>query len=677
MNLLLEDLVHQVFVLMIVVRYQNLALCLLSIPALGYFSLLTVIQFIKPPLTSESTLDNIVNKGINILFYIGISLGLIICTPLADRYGRKKLILAVCCAACPLGIYAFIGKDNFDFSIIMLLCGCCCGTYYGVCVTYITEIASSSYTTIYFSLFHLAWPVSSYLAFVAFVYVKEWALIVLLACCPPLLLLPFSRLMAESPNFLIARGEYTEAAADANKIVAVNTDKRAEIDINETILYFKEFIDFDSNRMGVIYQYPLLWNYKTSRAFLLVFGQLMFLTFFTFSGLLQLSAVLDLNYYFPSFFIVAIFFSILIRKTFKARSFTSFLLFMIFIIGSICAIVMLYMRIVHDFAAAFLCVLSFITVLKSIMLAATCCPCRVRATGFGFAVGVGVIGGMLGSLLGKYSDSTILFFSLSAVLSSAFLKKTKKIEVLNKGCNDIYEIFENKHKHSTHLITMNNSSFYTAGRESNIKHISMIELGSELESCSDFLPPTTTCEHFIEIPLDGSVHGLEDIKCIKVYRNGFLAAEGNDSKGQYVVDGYLEGFKYFRFSKKRNDALEILYTGERIASIIVGRWKDHAQEGDFKWSLQMNRWGGNITTRDAQKAVTWLINIKEDTIIGIVLLNEDLKIMKGYINGNKITFQVIDSQGRVVDFEGEINGNNVVAKHGDDIKVNLCYTQSN
>lgn len=657
-------------------RYQNLILCLLSVPALGYFSILTTIQLIRPPLSTESLADVIVSKGINYSFYIGMSIGLILCTPLADRYGRKRMMLVMCFVACPIGAYGLIAKDNFDFFIIMAMSGMGCGSYYGLFAIYMVEITFSAYISFYFSLLHLAWPLSSYLALLLAKYIGNWSYIIAITCCFPLFLLLCSQLIAESPNFLMAKGEYTEAAADANKIVAVNTERKAEIDINETILYFKEFIEFDNSRVQLVYQYPLLWHFNSSREYLLVFSELAFFTLFTFAGLLQLSTVLGLNHYFPLLFVAATFLSALLRKTFKPRTVTSLLLFLIFIFGSLCAIVMLYMRIIHDFAALFLCMLSFITVLQSLTTALVTCPCRVRATGFGCVLGIGIIGGIFGWLLGEYSDSTILFFSISAVLSSMTLKRTKRVEILNKNCTDIYEIFENKCKQSTNLVSLYNTSFYSAGRESSVRHISMIELGSELESCSELLSPLhKPCEHFVDVGVQGAVHGVEEVRSVRLFRNGLLKAEASDAKGRYVVEGCAENFKHLRFTKKRNDVLEVLYTGERINSFLVGRWKDRAQEGDFKWVLQMEKWEGNIKMNDTQKPVAWLINRNENAITGVSLVNEGLKIMKGVVKeGDKLAVQIVDAHGKELGFEGEIKGNSIEAIHEGKDKMLLQIT---
>jgi len=333
------------------------------------------------------------------------------------------------------------------------------------------------------------------------------------------------------------------------------------------------------------------------------------------------------------------------------------------------------MRIVHDFTAAFLCVLSFATLFKSLTLAVTICPCRVRATGFGLVVGVGVIGGVIGKLLGEYNDNTIIFFCLSSVLSNVILKRTKKIEILNKDCNDIYEILESKCRHN--IITVNNPSFYSEGRESSVKHVSIIELRSEFESCSDLLTPRAVCEHYIDLPVEDTMDELGEIESIRVFRNGFISTKGSDSKGQYVVEGHIENFKYFRFTKKRNDILEVIYTGERINNFLIGRWKDHAQEGEFKWLLQMTKWRGTVVVKNVRKPVTWLISMYKDTVVGVLLSTEGFKILKGNIKEHgKLAMQIIDSHGKVLEFEGEIKNNRIEVKHEDKDTILLTLTQA-
>ena len=189
-----------------VVKYQKLALFILAIPALCYFSIFHTIQYIKPPLNSESDIDITSGKIINYMFYLGMALGSIVIIPLIDRYGHKCILYCVCIGGIIVAFYHFIADDNFDYCIIMILYGGFTSVYYGIYAIYTIEIFPSEPASIYFVIIHISLVISSGFSIFLLQFFESWIYIIWISSSFLVIYLILSMLLVDSPTFLITRG---------------------------------------------------------------------------------------------------------------------------------------------------------------------------------------------------------------------------------------------------------------------------------------------------------------------------------------------------------------------------------------------------------------------------------------------------------------------------------------
>lgn len=642
------------------------------LPLLGLFGIHTALKYFELPQNKDTM--KLPDFTFWLLYCAGLALGSSIVAPLADRYGRTKLLLIACLLAIGLSAYGYFADDSFDYSFCVCGFGVCAGIYYSVSTVYVIEIVPPEYATRYCSVLHLCVPVSSIVADLLCPRFTAWIIIICLASCSSGLFLLTYKFLWKSPSFLAALGNYSEAVSNSNGIAKINSGRRIKLDdINESMLSPRNAGDPDDSRRRAVFQYPYIWRFDSSRAYLLLFSAL---TCFTCLPLIGFAQLVRKPYFIPGLPLLSLPILFLLQSLLKSRTIISTLLYFMFVIGIINATLLLYTGKLYELITCLLYSLAFMSTVQSLTFAAENSPCRVRATSFGFACGVCVVGGVAGKVLGSYSENAITLFSLSSLVAIGVLRLAKKFERINRGRNDIYEAFENRRKHYKKAPMKHNMSNYSHGRESNLKHFSLLDIHTEIERCPDETSMasieilfTHTENNFVRLPVEGytTIDNIQEdigITSLKAYKSGLLMADGFDHKGSFVMEGHIVSYNSFCFAKIQNEIIGAQYNGKREGCVIRGKWSEANKSGEFSLRIKGKEWKGTFTVGGICRPIEWILCIEGKTLNGVYDSKDSLYLLKGDIKEDgKLFFIMTDTLGNEREFAGHMSESKIHGKH--------------
>jgi len=637
------------------------------LPLIGLFSIITAFEYFELPIMQ------IPDNMFFLLYSGGVAIGCSVIGPLSDRYARTKPLLVSCLLAVGLSVYGCFADDTFDYGFVIGGYGLCGGSYYSVAIVYLIEIYPPEYAKRYCTLFHLFVPACNLIAKALCLKFSLWPIILSLACYPSIVFLLASRYLWESPSFLFAIENYSQALVNLNGISAFNSGKKARVDdINEGMQLARDMVELDESRRRAFFQYPYLWRYDSSRAYLLLFSALGFFTSLPLAGLSQ---QVEKDYLIPSLPAIALIFLFLLQNKLKSRSIMTSLLYLLFIIGIINATLLLYFGKLYQLITCLLYLLSFMSVIQCLIFIAENSPCRVRGTSFGLACGVCTISGVIGESLGFSSENAITLFSLSSLIAIGVLKLAKKFEVINKGCNDIYEVFDVKKKRYKNIPVRHNIN-HSYGKDPNLKYFSLIDMHTEIERCPDETSMasievlfTHPGENFVRIPVEGCIthNEIEEdigISWMKVFKSGLLIADGRDSKGKFIMEGHIVNHNSFCFAKIQNEVIGVQYNGKKEGCVIKGKWNEGNKAGDFWLHIKGKEWKGTFSIGGNSVPIEWMLCIEGKTLSGIYDSKDSLYLLKGDIKEDgKLFVTMADTLGNEKEFTGYITEDRIHGKN--------------
>ncbi len=638
--------------------------------------MVSIVEYI-PSLVSDASHHPLkpVSAILDYLFYIGIVLGAGLVSPLADRYGRRRVLLGISVASGIVTLYSIFCKDPFDVALLVGCSGGFAGAFYPVALIYLSEIVPKAEVGMYCVLFHLGAPVSALAVVLAFSCTQDWFLVMRVACSTPIVLMCCSGWVAESPTFLVAKGEYKEAGAAANFIATYNIGRTSQVEIeSEGPTYIKEFAEFERRRASAIFQYPYFWKFESSRAYLLRFSALTFFSCFSFVGILNLS---DYSLVTPAFYFsrtaVYLFLSIVIAMYLQTIStwikLVSTLLFATGVVGILSALTLLYTTALYSPSIFLLAPLSCAACLGSLVLAAVACPCRVRATGFGISFASGATAAVLGNALAESEHELILVFSIAALVGTAAVKWVKRLTT-NSDYDDIYEICENRRRFYGSNPIKFSCSFDSIGYGSVVKHVSTLDVNEDMERREMTTPRVTESEEdfgrryecFAVFPVEGIrlVNGHEvsmGINFFTVTGNGLIEAEAEDERGKFAVEGKIGVHRTVTFAKKRaGEIVEVTYAGQRNGLLLTGQWTEAmAGSGEFRLWFRMEEWSGSLRIGDLEQHVEWLLYFQDGQLFGLGESRDMPDMIQGSVCENgSLAVIIIDADRNEMEFHGRL-----------------------
>jgi benzoate transport len=405
------------------VQYFSIAICFLMSVLDGMDVL--VVSYCAPAIAEDlnlgpKTLGFVFSAGL-----IGMAIGAIFLAPFADRFGRKKLILA---SAFIMGLSVLLTaySENISQLILMrLVSGLGIGCMLATTATLTSENVLNNSKDFWVSLVISGYPVgavvSGYVA-AAIIPSYGWESMFVLAGLTTLLTIPLIFFfLSESPQFYLKK-QPKDALAKANKIL---------IKMNFKPLDSLPKIGLKANNKPLVSQL-FSEKYKISTlqlwaALFFAFGCLYFLISWIPKLATDAGLSIELAIYAGTIFNVGAFFGIVLQGYFSSKiglkkTISFFLLLTFLLMASFKLFVGTDILLLVYFLLGFSLQGGFVGLYA---VAARLYPTEFKTTGVGWAIGMGRVGGVLAPLIGGLLISTglnlsanFLIFSIPALFAS-------------------------------------------------------------------------------------------------------------------------------------------------------------------------------------------------------------------------------------------------------------------
>jgi benzoate transport len=405
------------------VQYFSIAICFLMSVLDGMDVL--VVSYCAPAIAEDlnlgpKTLGFVFSAGL-----IGMAIGAIFLAPFADRFGRKKLILA---SAFIMGFSVLLTaySENISQLILMrLVSGLGIGCMLATTATLTSENVLNNSKDFWVSLVISGYPVgavvSGYVA-AAIIPSYGWESMFVLAGLTTLLTIPLIFFfLSESPQFYLKK-QPKDALAKANKIL---------IKMNFKPLDSLPKIGLKANNKPLVSRL-FSEKYKISTlqlwaALFFAFGCLYFLISWIPKLASDAGLSIELAIYAGTIFNVGAFFGIVLQGYFSSKiglkkTISFFLLLTFLLMASFKLFVGTDILLLVYFLLGFSLQGGFVGLYA---VAARLYPTEFKTTGVGWAIGMGRVGGVLAPLIGGLLISTglslsanFLIFSIPALFAS-------------------------------------------------------------------------------------------------------------------------------------------------------------------------------------------------------------------------------------------------------------------
>jgi len=166
----------------------------------------------------------------------GAIFGALINGLIADKLGRKKILLISALIFFLGSIFCAISKNPYELIIFRILIGCGVGVVSFACPLYLSEISPKEKRGHLVSFYQLSITLGilfSYLVNYFYInFSNNWRLMLLMGAIPALILFIAMLFLNDTPRWLVLKNKYKEAKKVIKKI---NTKTDAEFEINEII----------------------------------------------------------------------------------------------------------------------------------------------------------------------------------------------------------------------------------------------------------------------------------------------------------------------------------------------------------------------------------------------------------------------------------------------------------
>lgn len=188
------------------------------------------ILFIKDKFHLSAQLNGLVVSAV----LMGALIGAIASGRLADRFGRKRLLIADALIFIVGTLGSSLATDITFLVINRVIVGIAIGIASYIAPLYISEISPAKYRGALVSLNQLAITIGILLSYIVDAYFaanQDWRMMLGMGIIPALLLLFGMLFLPYSPRWLMARGREKEALASLNKIYGNNQTSQSQLDL--------------------------------------------------------------------------------------------------------------------------------------------------------------------------------------------------------------------------------------------------------------------------------------------------------------------------------------------------------------------------------------------------------------------------------------------------------------
>uniref|UniRef100_A0A1B0FP17 Major facilitator superfamily (MFS) profile domain-containing protein n=1 Tax=Glossina morsitans morsitans TaxID=37546 RepID=A0A1B0FP17_GLOMM len=177
---------------------------------------------------------------INSLYFVGVTLGSIVCSSMSDVYGRRKLVIASLYGQAIMALAQYVSTHLMLFIVFRLMQGFFIQGLQTVSYALIMEYSPSRFRTVAATYWESNWAIGLGILGAVAYFVRDWRMLTLVLTLPVFLTLSYVWYIPESIVWLSTKGRCTEATRIIHKIAKFNRNDEVVQQCNSLMLNEKD-----------------------------------------------------------------------------------------------------------------------------------------------------------------------------------------------------------------------------------------------------------------------------------------------------------------------------------------------------------------------------------------------------------------------------------------------------
>lgn len=161
---------------------------------------------------------------INTLYFVGVTIGSLICSTLCDLWGRKKLVLVCMYMQAIMSLGLSFSNSLILFMIFRILQGFFIQGLQTCSYTLMLEYCPARYRTLAAVFWELNWAIGLAILGGVSYFIRDWRTLTLVLLIPTVLSLVYFWIIPESISWLYAKNRYKDSLKIIKKIAKKNND---------------------------------------------------------------------------------------------------------------------------------------------------------------------------------------------------------------------------------------------------------------------------------------------------------------------------------------------------------------------------------------------------------------------------------------------------------------------
>jgi len=162
---------------------------------------------------------------LNTIYFVGVTMGSLVCGALADMWGRRKLILACLYLQGIFGTSLYLASNLEMFMVLRLIQGFFIQGLQGCSYTLLQELCPPKKRTFCGFTWEIFWGFGMVMLGIIAFFIRDWRALQLALAVPTLITLGWTWIFPESPRWYLAKNRKRQAFDGVVKIAEKNNDE--------------------------------------------------------------------------------------------------------------------------------------------------------------------------------------------------------------------------------------------------------------------------------------------------------------------------------------------------------------------------------------------------------------------------------------------------------------------
>jgi MFS family permease len=170
-----------------------------------------------------------ISEVMSYIYFGGCILSAIIISPLADKFGRKAMLIAIMLAYFLVTLKAISSDDFISLIFVLIASGLFTGSYYNIAIMHIIESTSLHNRGWYASLLFSSAPIGGFIVAPLIGIYRDWKLVSAIISVSAFILTISLAFTKNSPRYYIAKNEHEKATESIGDIIYWNSGNNEQI----------------------------------------------------------------------------------------------------------------------------------------------------------------------------------------------------------------------------------------------------------------------------------------------------------------------------------------------------------------------------------------------------------------------------------------------------------------